>query len=244
MNPRDRSVNFSASISSSRGTWICRPKARNPKSVNLDNAPTGHGILTRGGFEVPRFQEGPSRDLEPLVFRHGFFFGLVAIRIAFFGGIATALIEVEGGSAGAIVCLVGFAARLGSPAVAVAVAVAVRIGLVLGIALLLVLLLLLQLGGQDAVIVFGVLEIILRHHAVARCVGVPRKLQVLLIHMRGGPANLHFGPGRIECAVRVVTATTTAATATALIVVAVLRSAAATSGTLHGFPFTSSVPWL
>src|SRR6185312_8227110 len=78
--------------------------------------------------------------------------------------------------------------------------------LLLGL-LLLVLLLCLSLGGHDPVIVFGVLEIIFRHHAVARRIGITRELEIFLIHIRRRAADFYFRPRRIEGVVWIVSAT-------------------------------------
>src|SRR6185437_8793015 len=135
MNPRDRSVNFSASISSSRGTWICRPRARDSKSVNWITPRLGTVSRREVGLKFPDFKKG---WLEPFVFGDRFL-GPVAVRVALFGGVRVALAEVEGRSAGAVVRLIGIAALLRSTttaAIAVTIDVAVRvgIGLVLGFA--------------------------------------------------------------------------------------------------------------
>ncbi len=181
-------------------------RARLSRSLDLDNAPDGHGILTIGGFEVPRFQE-PS---EALILRNAVILSLVAVGIAVFVTFRIAFVQVEGRCAGAVVgSIAGLAALLGAAAVAIHIAIAIPIGggiavpvsvggstvRILLLALLLILLLLLLLRGEDAVIMFGVLEIVLRHHAVARGVGIARELQIFLIHMGSRTADLHFRPG-------------------------------------------------
>ncbi|ODN68749.1 hypothetical protein A6302_03943 [Methylobrevis pamukkalensis] len=52
--------------------------------------------------------------------------------------------------------------------------------------------------GDDAVIVLGVLEIVLRHHAVAGRRGITRKLGILFRDMQGRSANLHVRTVGIE----------------------------------------------
>ena len=92
--------------------------------------------------------------------------------------------------------------------------------------LLLVLLLRQSLRRHDPVIVFGVLQIVFSHHAVARRVGVTRELEILLIHIRRRTADFYLRSGRVEGAVRIVSTTA------AIIVVAaacVLRPAAASA---------------
>ena len=59
------------------------------------------------------------------------------------------------------------------------------------------------LGHQDAIIMLGVLEIVLRHHPVAHGARIARKLQIFLIDVRRGAADLHVGPGRIESPVMI-----------------------------------------
>jgi hypothetical protein len=111
-----------------------------------------------------------------------------------------------------------------------AVLAVVLLLLLLGL-LLLVLLLGLRLCRHDAVVVLRMLEIILRHHAVAGRIGVTRKLQIFLVHIGGRASDFDFGTRRVECAVRIVSAAT-ATTATIVIVLAtacVLRPAAAST---------------
>lgn len=60
------------------------------------------------------------------------------------------------------------------------------------------------LGHQDSIVVLCMLEIVLRHHAVALRAGISGKLQVLLVDMRSGAADLHVGSGRIEGPVVIV----------------------------------------
>src|ERR1051326_2611284 len=88
-------------------------------------------------------------------------------------------------------------------------AIVLRIGpavlTLIGLLGLLLLLLILDLVGvHDAVVVLGVLEIILGLNAVAGRIGVARQLQVLLIDMRGGAANLDFRTAGIEGPVGIV----------------------------------------
>jgi hypothetical protein len=80
------------------------------------------------------------------------------------------------------------------------IAVSVPVGLALRHIRLLLLLPahLWALRHQDAVIVFGVLEIVLLHHAVSGRAGIARKLEILLIHMCGGATNLDIGTCGVE----------------------------------------------
>ncbi len=85
---------------------------------------------------------------------------------------------------------------------------------------------------HDAVIVLGMLEIILGHHAVARGVGVTGELQVLFIDVRSRATNLNFGAARIIRAIGVEpTAASPAAatTATVVTVMTVLRPTTASA---------------
>jgi hypothetical protein len=69
-------------------------------------------------------------------------------------------------------------------------------------------------GTHDAEVVFGVLEIAFGHHPVARGVRVPRKLQILLVDVRGAAPHLHIRPSALEGAVGGhMTAATSAAAA-------------------------------
>src|SRR4051812_44484958 len=96
----------------------------------------------------------------------------------------------------------GLYAGLGALTVHPAIAIAV-VGRLLPT--LLVLLLLLHLGGrEDAVIVFSMLEIVLGSYPVAGSIGIPRQLQILLIHMRGGPSDFYLRSAGIKGAVRIV----------------------------------------
>ncbi len=116
-------------------------------------------------------------------------------------------------------------------AIAVAVPIAVAGLLLLQGLLLLVLLQLGLLGGHDAVIMFGMLEIVLRHDAVARRVGVAGKLEVLLVDIAAEPRIFTSGPEEIERPVRIVDIATSA-TAAAIVMTAaacVLRPAAAST---------------
>ena len=63
---------------------------------------------------------------------------------------------------------------------------------------LLILLLLGRGHREDAVIMLGMLEIILCHDAIARRIRVARHLQIFLVNMGGGAANLDLRPARIE----------------------------------------------
>lgn len=75
-------------------------------------------------------------------------------------------------------------------------------------------------GGNDAVIVFGVLQIVFRHDAVAGALGVPGKRRVFFGDVLGRTADLHVWAGAVirpgqwvgTLAVE-ITATTTAAAA-------------------------------
>jgi hypothetical protein len=51
---------------------------------------------------------------------------------------------------------------------------------------------------QNPVIVFGMLEVILLHHAVTGRAGITGELKIFLVHVRGGTADLHVRPCRIE----------------------------------------------
>lgn len=106
--------------------------------------------------------------------------------------------------------------RLGAFAIHPAIAVAA----VLLLALLLILLLLLRRGRQDAVIMLGVLEVILRRHAIALRVSIAGELQILVVNVRGGAPDLYLRPVRIEGSVRIVMLAAAA-------VMGVLRPAAA-----------------
>ena len=75
---------------------------------------------------------------------------------------------------------------------------------------------------HDAVIVLGVLQVILSHHPVARGIGIPRKLQVFFIDMRGRAANFDFGSARIIRAIGVKPTTAAATPATAAAVTTVM----------------------
>jgi hypothetical protein len=59
-------------------------------------------------------------------------------------------------------------------------------------------------GHDDAVIMLGVLEIILGHHAVSGRTGITRELQIFLIDMGRGAANFDVGPGRVKSPVMIV----------------------------------------
>src|SRR5690606_12933998 len=73
------------------------------------------------------------------------------------------------------------------------VALALAVEIVAGIARLLLLLqrLLGERGGDDAVVVLGVLEIVLRHHPVAGALRVAGERGVFLGHLLSRAANLH-----------------------------------------------------
>lgn len=114
-------------------------------------------------------------------------------------------------------------------------AILIGVLLLLRLLLLLVLLLRLRLRRHDSVVVLGVLQIILRHHAVAGGIGVTRELKVFLVHIRGRTTDFDLRSGRIEGAVRIVSATAT------IVVVAaacVLRPTAASARTLHLVPYS------
>ncbi len=84
---------------------------------------------------------------------------------------------------------------------------------------------------QQAEIVFGVLQIVLGQHPVARRGGVARELLVLFEHVLGVPANLHaVGPVGIEGPIGVVLRLSAAATATA-------AATAATAAITAALPF-------
>jgi hypothetical protein len=90
--------------------------------------------------------------------------------------------------------------------------VAVAVRLALGRILLRLLLLAARaqlgaLGHQDPIIVLGVLEVVLLHHAIAGGAGITGELQVLLVHMGGGTANLDIRPRGIKCPVVIVVMT-------------------------------------
>ena len=114
-------------------------------------------------------------------------------------------------------------------------AILVRILLLLVLLLLLILLLGLRLRRHDPVVVLGMLEIILRHHAVAGRIGVARELEIFLIHIRRRATDLYLRPGRIEGTVRIVSAATIVVVATTA---CVLRPAAASARTLHLVPYS------
>lgn len=52
-------------------------------------------------------------------------------------------------------------------------------------------------GGDQAEIMFGMLEIILRHDRIARRLGITCELEIFLGHMMGGAANFHIGAVRL-----------------------------------------------
>ena len=114
----------------------------------------------------------------------------------------------------------------------------IAVGLLL-LLLLLILLHLRLLRRHDAKIVLGVLQVILRHYAVAGRVRVARELQVLLVDVCRRSTNLHLGAVRVERPVGVVASTTTTAAASAVIdvaTVAALRPAAASTRTFQPMP--------
>ena len=117
--------------------------------------------------------------------------------------------------------------RVAALSVGAAVLLARILLLLLGLLLLLVLLLRLRPRGHDAVVMLRMLKIILRHHTVARRVGVTRELKILFVHVRRRAADFYLGARRIERAVRIVSATTTAAAIVAT--ACVLRPAAASA---------------
>jgi hypothetical protein len=108
----------------------------------------------------------------------------------------------------------------------VTVAVDVAIGLALaGKLRLLRLLIGAHLGTlrhQYPIIVLGVLEVVLLHHAITGGAGIAGELQVLLVHMGGGAANLDIRSGGIKRPVVIVVMVVAA-------VVVVLRPAAASA---------------
>jgi len=120
----------------------------------------------------------------------------------------------EGGTAGAIAV----------ESLAIGTAAAVR-GSAVGLAaltLLTLIQLLLGLGGaHQPVIVLGVLQVVFGHDAIAGRIRISRKLQIFLVNMGRGTANLDLRTARIECAVGVV----------------VLRPAAASTRAFHEIPF-------
>src|SRR5690348_15362812 len=130
--------------------------------------------------------------------------------------------------------------------VALHIALEIALNIALGIALSLRILgsllglILGLLGGSrrhDAVVMLRMLKIILGHDAVAAGIGVAGQLQILLIHMAGGAADLHLGSGRIESAVGVkAAAAVIAAAATTAAVATMLRPAAASTRALHYSP--------
>jgi len=122
---------------------------------------------------------------------------------------------------------------------AVAIRLATAVLLLLRLLLLLVLLLLRLLGGEDAVVVLGVLQIVFRHHAVAARIGIAGKLQIFFIHGRCVAADLNFRAIRIVGAVRVVVISA-ATTATAMVVI-VLWPAAASTRAFHWCPSSSDM---
>jgi len=111
--------------------------------------------------------------------------------------------------------------------------IAVRLLLLL---LLLILLHLRLLRRHDAKIVLGVLQVILRHYAVAGRVRVARELQVLLVDVCRRSTNLHLGAVRVERPVGVVASATTAAAMIDVATVAALRPAAASTRTFQPMP--------
>ncbi|OWV87968.1 hypothetical protein ATY75_21715 [Rhizobium sp. N122] len=56
----------------------------------------------------------------------------------------------------------------------------------------------LRLGaGDDTIVMFGVLEIVLGNHAVAGALSIAGELRVFFGDMLGSPANLHIGAGAV-----------------------------------------------
>src|SRR6185312_1255588 len=79
-------------------------------------------------------------------------------------------------------------------------------------------------GAQDPEVVLGVLQVVLRQHAVAGRRGVARQLLVLFVDVLGCAAHLHaVRPVRIERAVGVVLGLAAAATTTATAVALTLH---------------------
>jgi len=99
---------------------------------------------------------------------------------------------------------------------------------VLGGLLRLILGLLRLLGHHDAEIMLRMLKIILGHHPVAARIGVAGQLQIFLVNMAGGTANLDLRSRGIEGAVG-VEATAMAAAIVMAAAIAVLRPAAAST---------------
>jgi hypothetical protein len=58
-----------------------------------------------------------------------------------------------------------------------------------------------SLRHQNAVIMLGMLKLDLCHDAIACRSRIARELQVFLIHVSRGAADLDVGPRRIECPV-------------------------------------------
>jgi hypothetical protein len=82
--------------------------------------------------------------------------------------------------------------------------------------------------AQDAEVMIGVLEIIFRHHPVARGKGVPRQLLVFFEHVLGVAANLDvFRAVRVEGAVHILLRLTPAA------ITAIAAAAIAAALTFH-----------
>jgi hypothetical protein len=67
-------------------------------------------------------------------------------------------------------------------------------------------------GRDEAIIMFRVLEIALRHHRITRYMGIPRQLCVFFGDMLGGSANFYIGTIRFIAPRQRVRATTIAAT--------------------------------
>ena len=85
------------------------------------------------------------------------------------------------------------------------------------------------LGDHDAEIMLRMLKIILGHHPVAARIGVAGQLQIFLVHMAGGAANLDLRSRGIEGAVGVEAAAMAAAATIMAAAIAVLRPAAAST---------------
>jgi hypothetical protein len=107
-----------------------------------------------------------------------------------------------------VIALVPIPLRRATVTVAVAIAVDVAIGLALTGKLRLLRLLvgaqLSALGHQYPVIMLGVLKVVLLHHAITGGAGIAGELQILLVHMGGGTANLDIRSGGIKRPVVIV----------------------------------------
>jgi len=98
------------------------------------------------------------------------------------------------------------------------VAVSVGLALLRILRLLLACVHLRALRHENAVIVLRVLEIVLLHHAIAGRTRIARELEIFLVHMGSGAANLDVRPRGIKCPVVIV-----------VMIVVVLRPTAASA---------------